>query len=95
MATLLGDGLQVLWDDLDIISARLLSFVVLVPFLFLPIRHLALTSLIGIISCASLVIIVLYDGFSKNTRPGSLWDPMVCNISLSSSCIYYAHVYLF
>ncbi|ORY94657.1 transmembrane amino acid transporter protein-domain-containing protein [Syncephalastrum racemosum] len=76
MATLLGDGLQVLWDDLEIISARLLSFVVLVPFLFLPIRHLALTSLIGIVSCASLVIIVLYDGFSKNTRPGSLWDPM-------------------
>lgn len=85
MVVLLGDAIQSLYPDLELIPTRLISFVVLTPTLFFPIRHLAYASLIGIISCASLVVIVLYDGFSKTDKPGSLWDPMV-RVSFSVVC---------
>lgn len=76
MITLLGDGLQALYP-LDHVTSRLLCFCLVTPFEFLPLRKLSAASLLGIISCASLVIIVLYDGFSKTEQPGSLWNPMV------------------
>ncbi|CDS03033.1 hypothetical protein LRAMOSA00435 [Lichtheimia ramosa] len=75
MITLLGDGLQALYP-LDHVTSRLLCFCLMTPFEFLPLRKLSAASLLGIISCASLVIIVLYDGFSKIEQPGSLWNPM-------------------
>ncbi|KAI8636937.1 transmembrane amino acid transporter protein-domain-containing protein [Parasitella parasitica] len=76
MIVLLGDGIQSLFPELDLISTRILSLCILTPTVFLPIKKLAYTSLIGIIACVSLVIIVLYDGLSKEQRPGSLFDPM-------------------
>lgn len=77
MIVLLGDGIQSLFPEIDLLSTRLISFCVLTPTVFIPIKKLAYTSLIGIIGCVSLVIIVCYDGISKETRPGSLIDPMV------------------
>lgn len=77
MVVLLGDGIESLFPSVDMISLRIGSFVILTPMLFLSIRKLAYTSLIGIISCACLVTIVLFDGFSKKEKPGSLLDPMV------------------
>lgn len=78
MVVLLGDGIESLFPNVDMFSIRVGSFIVLTPMLFLPIRKLAYTSLIGIISCACLVTIVIYDGVSKKTKPGSLIEPMVC-----------------
>lgn len=86
MVVLLGDGIESLFPNVDMFSIRVASFVVLTPMLFLPIRKLAYTSLIGIISCACLVTIVLYDGFSKTTKPGSLIEPMETEILPS---VYY------
>ena len=77
MVVLLGDGIESLFPSIDMVSIRIASFIVLTPMLFLPIRKLAYTSLIGIISCACLVTIVIYDGISKKEKPGSLSDPMV------------------
>lgn len=77
MVVLLGDGIESLLPSVDLMSIRIASFVVLTPMLFLPIRKLAYTSLIGIVSCACLVTIVIYDGLSKKEKPGSLLDPMV------------------
>lgn len=79
MITLLGDGLQALYP-IDHVTSRLLCFCLMTPFEFLPLRKLSAASLLGIISCASLVIIVLYDGFSKTEQPGSLWNPMVSKL---------------
>ncbi|KAI9471972.1 MAG: transmembrane amino acid transporter protein-domain-containing protein [Benjaminiella poitrasii] len=76
MIVLLGDGIQSLFPHLDVVKTRVISLIILTPTVFLPIKRLAYTSLIGIIGCISLVIIVLYDGFTKPTRPGSLFDPM-------------------
>lgn len=77
MIVLLGDGIQSLYPQLDLVTTRIISLCVLTPTVFLPIKKLAYTSLIGIIGCVSLVIIVSYDGLSKRTQPGSLHDPMV------------------
>lgn len=77
MIVLLGDGIQTLFPNLDLLTTRVISFCVLTPTVFISIKKLAYTSLIGIIGCVSLVVIVFYDGISKETRPGSLHDPMV------------------
>ncbi|CEP10193.1 hypothetical protein [Parasitella parasitica] len=80
MVVLLGDGIVSLFPSTDMISIRIASFIGLTPMLFLPIRKLAYTSLIGIISCTCLVTIVIYDGISKIEKPGSLLDPMTFQI---------------
>ncbi|ORX54011.1 hypothetical protein DM01DRAFT_1383410 [Hesseltinella vesiculosa] len=72
---LLSDGLQTCFD-MSQTMARFISFIVLTPTLFLPISKLAYTSLIGVISSTCLIVLVTYDGFSKKSQPGSLWDPM-------------------
>lgn len=77
MVVLLGDGIQSFWPSIDLITVRLLSFAILTPTLFLPMRKLAITSLIGIIACVALLVTVIANGLSKRTRPGSLWQPMV------------------
>ncbi|KAI8064074.1 transmembrane amino acid transporter protein-domain-containing protein [Thamnidium elegans] len=76
MIVLLGDGIQTLFPNLDLLTTRVISFCALTPTVFISIKKLAYTSLIGIIGCVSLVVIVFYDGISKETRPGSLLDPM-------------------
>lgn len=83
MVALLGDGLQALFPSVDFVSSRLYCFFLMAPFLFFPLRKLSVASFIGIVSCVSLVIIVLFDGFSKNDKPGSLWDPMVGSVDIS------------
>jgi vesicular inhibitory amino acid transporter len=79
MAILLGDGLETLFD-LDLITTRLISFCVLTPMTFLPISKLAYTSVIGVFSSLFMVAIVVLDGLTKPTKPGSLWDPKVRQI---------------
>ncbi|KAI9322401.1 transmembrane amino acid transporter protein-domain-containing protein [Dichotomocladium elegans] len=79
MITLLGDGLQALYP-MDHVTSRLLCFCLMTPFEFLPLRKLSAASLFGIVSCVSLVVIVLYDGFSKTEQPGSIWNPMPTEI---------------
>ncbi|CEP12079.1 hypothetical protein [Parasitella parasitica] len=87
MIVLLGDGIQSLFPELDLLRTRLLSLCILTPTVFLPIKKLAYTSLIGIIACISLVIIVLYDGLSKEQRPGSLFDPMASRLFVDTEII--------
>ncbi|KAI8369672.1 transmembrane amino acid transporter protein-domain-containing protein [Blakeslea trispora] len=76
LIVLLGDGLQSLFPHVSLVQTRIISFVVLLPTVFLPIKKLAYTSLVGIIACVCLVVIVLYDGLSKPEKPGSILDPM-------------------
>ncbi|SAL95516.1 hypothetical protein [Absidia glauca] len=75
MAVLLGDGLETLFG-FDLLTTRLISFCVLTPMTFFPISKLAYASVLGVISSTFLVVIVVLDGLTKKTHPGSLWDPM-------------------
>lgn len=92
MIVLLGDGIQSLFPEFDLVKTRMISLCILTPTVFLPIKKLAYTSLIGIIACFSLVVIVVYDGLSKYERPGSLFDPMVRKCNKKFIFIY---IYLF
>ncbi|KAI9498695.1 transmembrane amino acid transporter protein-domain-containing protein [Zychaea mexicana] len=75
MVILLGDGLNSLFPGFDIVSLRIASFLILTPMLFFPVRYLSYSSLLGIISAVSIILVMLYDGFTKVTSPGSLIEP--------------------
>ncbi|KAG0749701.1 hypothetical protein G6F57_004277 [Rhizopus arrhizus] len=75
LVVLLGDGIDSLFPGYDLKTTRLISFFILTPMLFLPIRHLSYTSLLGIISAFSIICVIVYDGLHKETAPGSLIEP--------------------
>ncbi|PHZ15739.1 uncharacterized protein RHIMIDRAFT_224050 [Rhizopus microsporus ATCC 52813] len=75
LVVLLGDGIDSLFPGFDLKTTRLISFFILTPMLFLPIRHLSYTSLLGIISAFSIICVIVYDGVNKETAPGSLIEP--------------------
>ncbi|KAI9361392.1 transmembrane amino acid transporter protein-domain-containing protein [Pilaira anomala] len=75
LVVLLGDGIDSLFPGFTVIEIRMFSFLLLTPMLFLPVRHLSYTSLLGIFSAFSIIIVIIVDGFSKKTAPGSLIEP--------------------
>lgn len=77
LVVLLGDGIDSLFPGFSITEIRLVSFFILTPMLFLPVRHLSYTSLLGIISAFSIIIVIIVDGVTKKDAPGSLIEPAV------------------
>jgi vesicular inhibitory amino acid transporter len=77
LVVLLGDGIDSLFPGFDLKTTRAISFLILTPMLFLPVRHLSYTSLLGIISAFSIILVMLVDGFGKKEAPGSLIQPAV------------------
>ncbi|KAI8096706.1 transmembrane amino acid transporter protein-domain-containing protein [Halteromyces radiatus] len=76
LVVLLSDGLDSLFFPGEHpLSMRVASFFILTPMLFFPVRHLSYTSLIGIMSALSIIIVLVADGFTKTTSPGSLIEP--------------------
>ncbi|KAG0168228.1 hypothetical protein DFQ28_000828 [Apophysomyces sp. BC1034] len=75
LVVLLGDGIDSLYPGFDMITVRIISFLLLTPMLFLPVRHLSYTSLLGIISAFSIIVVMVVDGLSKPDAPGSLLEP--------------------
>ncbi|KAG2217842.1 hypothetical protein INT45_008139 [Circinella minor] len=75
MVILLGDGLNSLFPGFDTLQLRILSFFILTPMLFFPVRYLSYSSLLGVISAISIILVMLYDGFTKVHTPGSLIEP--------------------
>lgn len=59
---------------------KLLAFIVLTPFTFMPLPILSLVSLFGIMSTISITIIVALCGIYKQTSPGSLILAMPTNL---------------
>lgn len=77
MVVLLSDGVDSLFPGFDTLTLRIVSFIILTPMLFFPVRYLSYSSLLGIISAISIIVVMLIDGFSKREAPGSLLDPAV------------------
>ncbi|KAI8067685.1 transmembrane amino acid transporter protein-domain-containing protein [Gilbertella persicaria] len=75
LVVLLGDGIDSLFPGFTLKEVRVLSFFILTPMLFLPVRHLSYTSLLGIISAFSIITVMVIDGLSKKDAPGSLIEP--------------------
>jgi vesicular inhibitory amino acid transporter len=77
LVVLLGDGLDSLFPGTHPLLVRLASFLILTPMLFIPVRHLSYSSLLGIMSAVSILVVILVDGCSKQHSPGSLIEAAV------------------
>ncbi|GAA5871168.1 hypothetical protein JCM3774_006811 [Rhodotorula dairenensis] len=73
---LFADSMASLYPAIAPFTFKLVSFVILVPTTFLPLRILSLTSLLGIMSSFVLLAVIIADGSIKRDAPGSLWDVM-------------------
>lgn len=84
LIVLLSDSLYALVgnDDTGWTTTRfkLVSFVVLTPFTFMPLSVLSVFSLFGIMATISVTLLVLACGFLKPTAPGSLVSIMPVNM---------------
>jgi vesicular inhibitory amino acid transporter len=47
----------------------------LIPTVFMPLSLLSYTSILGISSTLFIVFVIFWDGLSKQSAPGSLWEP--------------------
>lgn len=83
LIVLFSDSLFALCGD-DITWTRtrfkLVSFIVLTPFTFMPLPILSLFSLFGIASTISITLLVFILGLTKASAPGSLLDAMPTNM---------------
>ena len=75
LVVLFADSLSALIPGLQKWEWKVLCGFVLVPLNFVPLRLLAVTSVLGILCCTGLVAIVFIDGFIKPHSPGSLRQP--------------------
>ncbi|CAO3590876.1 unnamed protein product [Absidia cylindrospora] len=72
LVVLLSDGLDSLFPGRHSLLLNVVSFIILTPMLFFPVRHLSYTSLIGIMSAVCIIMVIIADGLTKSTSPGSL-----------------------
>ncbi|KAJ6502783.1 transmembrane amino acid transporter protein-domain-containing protein [Mycena vitilis] len=84
LVTLYGDSLNALIPQYSSNTYKLWGLFVLLPTVFLPLSLLSYTSILGIISTIFLVIVILFDGLSKNEPPGSLWSPAKTSLGIGS-----------
>ncbi|KAJ5885678.1 hypothetical protein N7504_011514 [Penicillium tannophilum] len=75
LVVLFADSLYALVPGLSIFQWKMVCGLVLIPLNFLPLRFLSVTSILGIISCTSIVILICVDGLIKPDAPGSLQQP--------------------
>ncbi|RDW70184.1 transmembrane amino acid transporter-2 [Coleophoma crateriformis] len=75
LVVLFGDTLNGLIPSVSVNEWKVLCGLLLIPLNFLPLRLLSITSILGIVSTLSIVIIIFIDGFSKPHSPGSLIEP--------------------
>ncbi|RAL08381.1 putative transporter [Aspergillus homomorphus CBS 101889] len=75
LVVLFADSLQALIPGLSLLHWKVICGLMLIPLNFLPLRLLSVTSILGILSCTSIVLIICIDGLLKTTPPGSLLQP--------------------
>ncbi|KAL2134234.1 hypothetical protein VTI74DRAFT_739 [Chaetomium olivicolor] len=76
LIVLFADSLDLLFPGfLSVTGWKIFCAFILMPLNFLPLRLLSFTSVIGIFSCFSIVLILILDGLIKPTSPGSLIEP--------------------
>ncbi|KAK6455904.1 transmembrane amino acid transporter protein-domain-containing protein [Scheffersomyces xylosifermentans] len=83
LIVLFSDSLYGLLGDDEVWTRtrfKILSFIVLTPFTFLPLPVLSIFSLFGILSTISITILVMICGFLKVDAPGSLLQIMPTNV---------------
>jgi len=75
LIVLFADTLNLLIPGVGLLEWKILCGLFLIPLNFAPLRLLSFSSVVGIFSCFSIVLIVFIDGFVKPHTPGSLREP--------------------
>lgn len=75
LVVLFADTLHLLIPGVGVDEWKIICGLFLIPLQFVPLRLLSFSSIIGIFSCFSIVLIVFIDGFIKPHTPGSLREP--------------------
>lgn len=75
LVVLFADSLNALFPHIAKNTFKYLAFFVLSPLCFLPLRALSVSSILGITSTLSVMLLVFFDGLYKTDAPGSLWSP--------------------
>lgn len=57
----------------------------MIPTIFLPLSLLSYTSILGLLSTALILVVVLIDGTFKKETPGSFWDPADTSFGFTST----------
>lgn len=84
LVTLFADSLHEVAPAYSSDAYKALAFVILLPTVFLPLSLLSYASLVGVTSTLFIILVVLYDGATKHTAPGSLWDPAPTQLGAQS-----------
>lgn len=74
---LFSDSMNSLIPTVSILDWKLVVALGLIPLNFVAFKTLSVTSIIGIFSCLSILVIVVVDGFIKPHQPGSLREVAV------------------
>ncbi|KAI7848408.1 transmembrane amino acid transporter protein-domain-containing protein [Circinella umbellata] len=75
LVVFMSDEINALFPGLNPILLNIVSFCVLTPMLFVPVRHLSYASLLGIVIALSILFLLFFDGLTKPDAPGSLIEP--------------------
>lgn len=75
LVVLFADSLDALIGGWGVLVWKLICGVILIPLVFLPLRLLSFTSILGILSCFAITLAIFVDGFIKPHQPGSLREP--------------------
>ncbi|KAE8306650.1 transmembrane amino acid transporter protein-domain-containing protein [Aspergillus transmontanensis] len=80
LVVLFADSLQALIPGLSSLQWKLICGFMLIPLNFAPLRLLSVTSILGIISCTSIVMLICLDGLLKPNGLGSLHEPATTSL---------------
>ncbi|CAG8951796.1 hypothetical protein HYFRA_00005600 [Hymenoscyphus fraxineus] len=75
LTVLFADTLNLFFPGIGVNEWKVVCGLLLIPLNFAPLRLLSVTSVVGIFSTFSIVLIIFVDGFIKPHTPGSLREP--------------------
>ncbi|CAG8658183.1 12010_t:CDS:2, partial [Gigaspora rosea] len=73
---LIGDSLQIFFPNMSLDVLKVIAWVILIPIGLIDLKYLSSFSFLGILTTIVLAIIVIIDGFTRDERPGSLFNPI-------------------
>lgn len=80
LVVIFADTMDALVPGWGITQWKIACGVIIVPLLFVPLRLLSFTSIVGILSCLGIVTAVFIDGLIKPHTPGSLREPATTHL---------------
>lgn len=80
LTILFSDNFNAVLPQISSTVFKIICFCVMLPGTLLPLRILSFTSIVGIFSTITLILVVFADGLWKAESPGSLRDPMATDV---------------